>query len=264
MPGPTPSSATSRSRSASGRTSALTPSSTAGERSSSGSRAASSPPTPCPVEDIAARAAAGARDERSRARRAAPRHPVQRAHRRRPARHDRGPGRRRVLAHRRGPGRLRRPGHGRLRRLVRGGRADRRPPARSVPPRRRPPQPATAADRGRRRRRRRDDPRTRAVRDPAHAPLLRAARGHPRRDPPDRHAHLLPVQGRGVVLDRRRRRAPAQGPRLDLRGAAAGRGRDRRPGGVLERAGRRLHRRRAAGPPRRPDRGGDDRRVRRR
>jgi len=74
----------------------------------------------------------------------------------------------------RGSGRLRGARLRRLRRLVRGGRADRRPPARSVPSRRRPPERTTGPDRGGRRRRGRDNARAPAVRDQPAAALLPA------------------------------------------------------------------------------------------
>ena len=56
-------------------------------------------------------------------------------------------------------------------------------------------------------------------------------------------AHPLPVQGPCDELVGRRRRAPARGPRLELRGAAAGRRRHRGARRVLGRARRRVRRR---------------------
>ena len=55
---------------------------------------------------------------------------------------------------------------------------------------------------------------------------------------PERAADLLPLQGRGVLLVGRLAAAQRR-PRLELRAAAARRRRDRRPGRVLGRAGRR-------------------------
>ena len=144
--------------------------------------------------------------------RAAPRNPVQRPHGRRPAGHDRRPHRRRIPARRRGPGGLRGARLRRVRRVVRGGRADLRPPARTVPPRRRP---ARAHARSGSRSTARSWPRRRRAAGVRDGPAIRFYL--PREDiraaaRPSDAARLLPVQGRGVLLVARRRRARPRGP----------------------------------------------------
>ena len=158
-------------------------------------------------------------------------------------------------------GRLRRARLRRVRRVVRGGRADLRPPARPVPPRRRPAELAaargssSAARSWRRRTRARMAYETQLMtrfylpREDVRVPLQR-----------ERAAYLLPYKGEASYWSVERRREDML---LVLRAAAAGRGRARRPGGVLGRARGRLPRRRAPRAPGRPGRRRAGRRVRR-
>ena len=109
--------------------------------------------------------------------------------------------RRRVPARRRRARRARRARLLRLRRVVRGGRADPRPPARPVLPRRRPPDLAAVRIELDGEVAGRDHPRAAALRD---AGSRRASTSRARTScvalQPERPAHLLPVQGRGVLL----------------------------------------------------------------
>ncbi len=147
-----------------------------------------------------------------------------------------------------GPGRAGDPRLRRLRRLVRGGRAERGPPARPVPPHRRaaqlPPGPAGAGRRGAGG----QLPAGPAVRDHAADPLLPAAGGRDGRAGAQLHQDLVRLQGPGVVLLRVGRRADRSRHRLELPGSAARRGPGPRPDRVLRRADRRGAGRRAPGP----------------
>ena len=134
-----------------------------------------------------------------------------------------------------------------LRRVVRGGRAQRRPPARPVPPDRHRPQLAARAGRARRRGARgvhaaRTCCSSRRCRS---ATTCRGGRAH-RPARAERHAHRVRLQGPGVVLVARRRPTTSPGPTAaPLREAAEVDG----PHRVLQRARRRGRRRRAARAP---------------
>ena len=112
--------------------------------------------------------------------------------------------------------------HG-LRRVAGGGRADPRPPARSLSPRRHATQLAPRPRRAQRRAAGRELARRRCS---SRRAFPRASTCHARTSAlelrPERQADLLPVQGTGVVLVVRGGRAPAPGPGLELRGSAAG------------------------------------------